>query len=85
MSRTREFRIQQEYRKKKEARQRALGHGYTPSYTDVGILATTPALCSSAHCCGNPRIGNGERSKTMQERKHCIDPQEAIISHVEDE
>ena len=85
MSRTREFRIQQGQRKKKEARQRALGHGYKPSDKDVGILATTPALCSSSPCCGNPRIGNGERSKTMQELKHCIDPQEVIIPQSCDE
>ena len=78
MSRAREFRIQQEQHKKKEARQRALGHGYKPTDKDVGILATTPALCSSP-CCGNPRIGNGERSKTMQELKHCIDPKELVI------
>lgn len=85
MSRTREFRIQQEQRKKKEARQRALGHGYKPSDKDVGILATTPTLCSSSPYCGNPRIRNGERSKTMQELKHCIDPQEVVIPQVEDQ
>lgn len=70
MSRTREYRIQQDKRKKREARERALSHGYKPSERDVGILATTPALCSLSSCCGNPRIGNGESSKTMQERKN---------------
>ncbi len=77
--------MSQEQRKKREAKKRALEHGYTPSDKQIGIMATTPALCSSSPCCGNPRRDNSERSKTMQERKHCIDPQEAIISHVEDE
>ena len=85
MSRTKEFRIKHTNRKKREARLRTAEHGYKPTPTQVGIMATTPALRSSSSCCSNPRRDNGEHSKTVQERKHCIDPQEVIIPQSCDE
>ena len=75
MSRTREYRIHQEQRKKHEARKRALDRGYAATDKQVGIMATTPTPCSN-ECCGNCRKHSGQ---TIQERKHSIDPQEAVI------
>ncbi len=78
--RTRTYRILQEQRKKREAKQRAKQNGWSTSEKSIGIMATTPAHCS-AECCGNVRqhSGNSECGKTIQELKHCIDPKELVI------
>lgn len=80
--RTRIYRLLQEQRKKREARQRAKEHGWSTSDKSVGMMATTPVPCS-AECCGNVRkhSGNSECGKTMQELRHTIDPKEAVITH----
>ena len=42
---------------------------HKPTARNVGMLGTTPALCS-CHMCGNPRkFAKGDERLTMQERR----------------